>query len=90
MIAKYGKIKYAFQLNEQYKEVWNIAIDKLTCNTKVKKELFENILITIGGNFITFLLIKGKRRASLQESLQFWKGNKILLRKNNWLLYLWF
>ena len=55
--------------------MWNVAInDKLTCNIKVRKRLSnENMFRDIWGEFIDFVLTKGKGCVPSQESMYFWK-----------------
>ena len=59
IIAKQWKLKTEFQIEEWYKEIWNIAInDKLTCNLKIKKgELKRNDFYEIWGKFLEYVLI---------------------------------
>lgn len=49
VITGHWKVKYDLQLQEQYKDIWNIAInDKLTCNLKVENDLLnKNMFIDI-------------------------------------------
>ena len=50
--------------------IQQLMIRNLTCDIKLKKELLnKNIFNDIWGDFIEFVLIKGK--GQLQETLQF-------------------
>ncbi|XP_078238100.1 cation channel sperm-associated protein 1 isoform X2 [Pogona vitticeps] len=64
IIAGQWKLKTELQIEEWYKEIWNIALsDKLTCNLKMKKgELKKNNFYVIWGKFLEYVLIRGKAR----------------------------